>query len=332
VLKLFRNSSPFSVIILLLLTIGIKFQALTHPQLPEAAEAAFLWKWILQFLAEIWGNSATAFTLVALITVFFQGLLLNRIADFGRLYHQNSLLPAATYILLSSIIPEFNYCSAPLIANWLVIVALYQMFSTQGKEEVRRQLFNIGFLISLAALIYFPYAVLLLGVIIALSILIPMKTSGWMIILMGFFTPIYFLAGILFLFDLWYVLPSWPIGSLNYPLVLNNLSLVIIAVSILLIWGITSLVYLRGYMQKMIVTVRNSWWAVFVMTLSTATATIWTFGNDITAWMAFLVFASLIFANPFFDTGRKWLTYILFYAIIVITLWLQWFPDKIIFI
>lgn len=331
-LKLFRNSSPFSVIILLLLTIGIKFRALTHPQLPEAAEAAFLWKWILQFLSEIWGHSATAFTLVALITVLLQGLLLNRIADFGRLYHQSSLLPAVSYIILTGIIPEFNYFSAALIANWFVIIALYQVLSAQGREEVRRQLFNAGFVLALAALIYFPYAVLLLGIIIALAILTPMKASGWMITLLGFITPFYFLAGILFLTDQWSVLPAWPVGCLNYPLVFHNLSPVLLAVALLLVWGVIALLSLRGYMQKMIVSIRSAWWAIFIMAFCAAAATIWAFGNDITAWMAFLVFASLIFANPFFETGRKWLTYILFYAIIVITLWLQWFPDKIIFI
>ncbi len=331
-LKLFRNSSPFSVIILLLLTIVIKFWALTHPQLPVVPETAFVWGWIMELLSGIFGYSAVVFTFLAVVNVLIQGLLLNRVADFGRLFHQTSFLPAVSYILLTGIIPAFNFFSAPLIANWFVIIALYLIFSAQGREEARRQFFNIGFVLSLAALIYFPYIILLLGAVIAAAFLTPVKASGVMIILMGFITPLYFLAGILFLADHWPLLFILPQGRFNYPLVFENLSPVIIAMIILVLWVVSALYYLRLYMQKMIASARSAWWAIGVMALCAAGSTAWSFGNDITGWMAFLVFASLIFANPFFETGRKWMINILFYCIIGITLWVQWFPDIFLFI
>lgn len=331
-LKFFRNPIPSSVAFLFLFTIGIKLWAFAHPVLPQAQDYQLVWSWILDICALFLGKSALAFTIFAALNVVLQALLINHIADKYRLYHYTTFLPAMSYVLLTSIISYFNFFSAGLVANWFIILSLRLIFSLEGKDDMRKQAFNIGLLLSLAALIEPPYLAMLPGVIIAIISLGSYKRHDWLVTLAGFITPLYFYAAALFVTGHTALYKSFDNFSFTYPLVFKNLSPLIIAAGILILWGIAGAYYLSIYLQKMLLPIKKLWGIIILLSVCAGISTIFSFGSGIHVWMIALVYLSFIFANPFYETNRKWLVNSLFYIIVAITIIIQWWGDSIIFI
>lgn len=328
-LKLFRNPSPFSIVFLFLFTIGIRFWSLTHPQLPVVENNLIIWNAVLQVLHSVFGNSAFAFTFFAVVNLIAQAFFINHIADRHRLFHHASFLPGMSYVLASSIISDFNFLSAPLIASWLLLIAFNLILDTYGKAEVRKQIFNIGFCLSLASLFYPPYFILIVAAFISLAIMRPLKLLEYVIYFLGILTPLYFLAAVLFLFDRFYLMKLLPMVQWSYPIVFKNLSVVILAVLVLLIWGAFSVFYLNIYLQKMLSQIKKMWGVVIIFAIFAAISSVVSYGKEIAGWMGFIALSSPIFANPFFESRRKWIADLLFYFIILAVIWLQWFPDTI---
>jgi hypothetical protein len=156
VLHLVRANSPYTVIILFILTLGLKLQALGHPVVPDPGLHQALFASVVQALKGIWGASATAFTLLAAVFTFAQALYLRYIAIKHRLFGRPSYLPAFIYIIISSLHPATGYFSAPLLLNWFLLGALDALLGFTRREDQPRTIFNAGFLLACGALMYFP--------------------------------------------------------------------------------------------------------------------------------------------------------------------------------
>lgn len=275
------------------------------------------------------GKSAFAFTFFAILNILGQAFYINHLADRHRLYHHTSFLPAASYVMATSLITAFNYFSAALVANWLLIISLSLVLDCYGKIDARKPLFNIGFYLSLAGLIYFPYAIVFVAAVVGLAMMRPLKPLEWVITLLGFLTPIYFTAAALFLMDHFDYFLQLPLVKIAYPIIFKNLSVIVIAVVVLIVWGIIAGIYLNNYYQKMLQQIKKSWGVILLYTVFAAMSSFISFGNDIAGFIALLAIASLIFANPFFESRKKWIANTLFYCIIAIALALQWMADMI---
>ena len=122
-LQLFRANSPYTVIILFILTLLLKLQALHHPVMPVAAEGQVLYAWVLSGFRVIFGGNAITYTILALLMTFGQAIYLRGVSIRHRLFSRPSYLPALAYIVLSSLHPVLGSFSVPLLANWLIIGA-----------------------------------------------------------------------------------------------------------------------------------------------------------------------------------------------------------------
>src|ERR1043165_3408461 len=141
VLQIVRANSPYTVIILSILTLVLKLQALAHPVFPVADVHHALFGYIVQILTHIFGKSSTAFTVLAIAITFAQAIYLMNIASRHRLYSKHSYVPAFTYIALSSLHPALGQFSVQLLLNWLLLGTLDAILHFTRRDEPNRTIF-----------------------------------------------------------------------------------------------------------------------------------------------------------------------------------------------
>src|SRR5690606_30655633 len=162
-------------------------------------------------------GSAFAYTMFAAIITFGQALYLNNIVIRQKIFAKPTYSIAFLFILLSSLSPWLSYFNPVLLVNCFLLAALGIMLRLNQTAHPRKNLFNIGFLLSLAALVHFPAVLFGLLMLLALLMLRSFNPGEWIVGLLGFVTPMYFVVSILFLFDRLYMLTDWPDWHFWFP-------------------------------------------------------------------------------------------------------------------
>lgn len=328
-LNLFRSYNPYSVIVLFLVAIFLKLAILIHPEMAFAAgHSQIVWLKLAGFLETIFGGSSFLITFFALVNLFGQAIFLNRIANRHHLYPKATYLPALTYILVTSLIKDWNYLSAELVSNWLVLAMLSAMLQLYSPTDVRKQIFNIGCFISLTAMLVFPNVLFVLLLLVALGILRPFKASEWMVGLLGIITPFYFLAGILYLTDNLALLRQMINIGFSLPRQLLHPEITITVASWLVLLLLVGTWYLNYFMSRMLFQNKKWWWVVVVSFLISLLAGMFTVAKGYNQWMAALAPASFIIANLWFEERKKWITTIFFYLFVAVVIFAQWYPGR----
>ena len=261
-LKLVRNHSPFTVLILFIYCLLLHLPGLMRPLPPQAGDAVY--SAVLAIPDFLFHGNAFCYSLLAVVMLFMQGVYLNGIAERRRLYLQSTYVPLFCAVSVSALLPANAVFSPVLLALWPVLWALDLILAFPQPQHPRANIFNAGFLLSLAALIYFPAIGFLLLFIIALLLFRPLNAGEWIVGLLGYMTPFYFTAGILFLTDHLALVRGWPALGISLPRQMNHpvyLSVMIGGVAALLWSGLYAL---QGALSRMAISVRRGWGAVVV--------------------------------------------------------------------
>lgn len=198
-IKTFNRSNPS--LILLLPFIGLIFwiDAFVFYKQTEVivTNAPPLYAWIAPFL-----NSNPLFNVIfGFVFLVIQSFLLNYVVTRHDLLDRTSSLAGLLYMVLMS--SSFNLLQAHpvLFSNFFLILALDKVFSAYGEEEVFLEVFNVGLLIGIATLFYYPVISLMLVLLYALFIYYVFSLRGFMAALLGFLIPGFFLGLYYFLTD-----------------------------------------------------------------------------------------------------------------------------------
>lgn len=328
-LQLFRSYNPYSVIVLFLVAIFLKLAVLIHPQMVlTVSQSQIVWLKLSGVLETLLGHSAFLITFFALVNLFGQAIFLNRIAARHHLFPKSTYLPALTYVLATSLFRDWNYLSAALMSNWLLLAMLSAMLQLYSATDVRKQIFNIGCFISLTAMLVFPNIIFILLLLLSLAILRPFKAAEWMVGLLGIITPFYFLAGILYLGDDFDLLKRMIAIGFSLPEGIKNPEIVVTVLSFFIVLLGAGIFYLNHFMSRMLFQNKKWWWVIVAALLISAIAGIFTVAKGYNQWMAMLVPASFIIANIWFEERKKWLTAVFFYLFAAVTIFAQWYPAK----
>lgn len=326
-LNLFRSYNPYSVIVLFLVAIVLKLAILIHPETALTLnQHQVVWLKLAAFFKTILGNSSFLLTFFAIINLVGQAIFLNRIANRHHLYPKATYLPALTYILVTSLFPEWNYLSPMLISNWMLLAMLSSMLQLYSAVDARKQIFNIGMFISLTALLVFPNIVFILLLWLALGILRPFKIAEWMVGFLGIITPFYFLTGILYLVNDLAMLKQITTIGFSLPGEISNPEVVITATSMILLMLLVGIIYLNYFMGRMLFQNKKWWWVIIAAFFISIVAGVFTAAQGYSQWMAVLLPASFIMANAWFEERRKWITTIFFYLFVAVVIFAQWYP------
>jgi hypothetical protein len=304
VLQLVRANSPYTILIIAILTLALKLQALGHAVVPVADAHHALFGYIVYLLKHVIGNSATAFCLLAIVLTFAQGVYLMSIASRHRLFARHTAIPAFAYIALSAIHPALGQFSVQLLINWLLLGALDTILHFTKREEPNRTIFNAGFFMGCALLLHFPAVIYFLLFFLALLWLRAFKPGEAIVGFLGYLTPVYFALCLLYLFNAFLLVKQWPYWGNGLPVHPERSVFMIGMLSGLAILLFSGIFVLLRTFYRMPVSVRRGWGAVgTAMAISIAVSAL-TPASENTGWMNVLPPLALFVIPPMASEGR----------------------------
>jgi hypothetical protein len=204
VIRFFSGNNPLNLFVLLFLGVALKLPYFLSPIVPVMSKTdGFLYLQLLRWLQAPGQAFPYIYPMIAYVLLFTQAVSLNSFVNDNRLFPNSQFLTGFAYLLLSSIIPEWNTVSPVLIINTIFIATLPLMTGLYHKQQVKGNLFNIGFGLGICSFIYFPSVYMLLLLIIALAMFRPVQITEWLVTIAGVITPFYFLLVYFFVWDQW---------------------------------------------------------------------------------------------------------------------------------
>ena len=135
--------------------------------------------------------------LLTLVLTLLQAFLLNKIINHFNFLGKPTFLTALVFMTLVSVFLPFLVLSPTLICNFITIWMIDKLFNIYKQADVKTLMFDLGMIVALGSLIYFPFMVMLLLLWIALIIFRPFIWREWVTPLLGF-ALVYFLLGVIY--------------------------------------------------------------------------------------------------------------------------------------
>ncbi|MCX6316545.1 MAG: hypothetical protein NTW29_04600 [Bacteroidetes bacterium] len=256
---IFKQKSPANIFILLVFGLAIKWPAFMHPHVVTArSEDAILYRELLHLLEPATRSSPVLFPIIAYALQFLQALTLNRFINNQRMMSRATYFPGMAYLLITSLMPEWNFFSAPLLVNTILLFVLSALFKIYNQPDARGSIYNVGLALGLASFLFFPAISFVLWILLAIAVMRPFRINEWIICLLGITTPFYFYAVYLFVDDQW----SWqhlvPYFSLRLPVFKQSVWLAG-SVFLLAVPFLAGGYYVQDSLRKMLIQVRKGW-------------------------------------------------------------------------
>ncbi|HJS56379.1 MAG TPA: DUF6427 family protein, partial [Chitinophagaceae bacterium] len=269
-------------------------------------------------------NERILFAVMTYFFLFTQALQLNSLINKNRMMQRLNFLPATAYLVITSLMPEWNHFSAPLLVNTLVLLIFSGLFAISNQYSIKSSMYNIGVAVGIGSFIFFPSLILFFWLIFALLVMRSVRLNEWLICLLGVTTPYYFYAAYLFFSDKW----SWQ--QLFQPV---NVALPTPGQSLWLAMGTILLVVpflIGGYfvqenLRKMLIQVRKNWslmliyllFALFIPFLNNS-------AEGFENWILIIVPFAAFHACTYLYPPQRWIPVVIFWLSITFILVFQY--------
>ena len=195
----FKQKNSINALLLFFYALVLKFSMFLHPVLPVLhKEDNYFYRFILNGLDSIFHHAGIFYSIITFLLLFTQATLLNSICNYHRILPKPNYLPGMAYILVTSLLQDWNHFSAPLLVNSIMIWCWYRMIALYSSQIPITAIYNIGFFIGVATLLYMPAIAFLVLVFFALIVMRPFRVQEWFVGLLGFTSPYYFLLLVLY--------------------------------------------------------------------------------------------------------------------------------------
>jgi len=135
---------------------------------------------------------------LSIVLIFAQALLISRYVIEHRLSRALSLIPGAIFILFVAVVMEPESMSMVLLANLFFVLGIGSLFRIYKKHKPIATIFNAGFFLGIATLIYFPYIIFFVSTILGLFSLRAANVKELVQLVTGFLTVFLFMGIYLF--------------------------------------------------------------------------------------------------------------------------------------
>ncbi|WP_316796844.1 DUF6427 family protein [Pedobacter agri] len=190
----FRQLNPINLLFLLAYTFFMRI-AIFY-EMPNQLNFDFLEPFARLLINIDLDNAFSASTniFIAAVIIFVQALIFNSIINNHNLLAKPSFLPALMYITGMSLFMPFMILSPALISNFFLIWVIDKFLKLGKSANSITTVFDIGMIIGIGTLIYFPFMAMLLMIFLALLLFRSFDWREWIAGLVGFITVFFFLA------------------------------------------------------------------------------------------------------------------------------------------
>ncbi|UYQ93325.1 DUF6427 family protein [Chitinophaga horti] len=324
-IRFFRSGNPLTVLLLLVYTIVIKFYYILKPQtyLADGSEG-LLYRLFTQWLDGLVDKSPGFYTMLALVLLFLQALLVNRIVNHHRLFSKPNHLPAMCYLLFTSLYAGWNIFSPALLVNTIMLWIISSITELYNRSSARDVSFNIGFALGIAGLIY-PPAVLCCALLYAgLLTMRAFRLAEWIIALLGLICPAYLLGTWLFLTDR-NVLDVLPHLGLEMP-VINDYKVWGALIASLLFFALGWLLLQRTF-KKMLIQGRKIWSVLAIYVIIAMLVPFFSLHFSPVNWVLALLPLCLFAGNVFWSINHNGLANTGHFIVLAYVIVMQYFSS-----
>ncbi|MHA4812439.1 DUF6427 family protein [Flavitalea flava] len=302
---IFKQKNPGNALLLLVYALVLKFSMFLHPVIPALhPEDNYLYRAILRALDTVFHQAPLMYAILTFLILFTQATLFNRICNHHKLFPRQNFLPGMAYILITSLLPDWNHFSAPLLINSIMIWVWYRMIEMYNSPRPGATIFNIGVWVGIVSLLYVPAVAFLLLVLFGLITLRPFRIREWLVGVLGFTFPYYFLFLVLYLSGQW-----------NWKNMLPHLVFTVPALPTS-IWTILGMVWLvvpfiiGGYfvqnnLNKVLIQIRKSWSLLLLFLVVAVLVILLNRANSYENWIVMAVPFAAFHAGAYFYPNGK---------------------------
>lgn len=268
-------------------------------------------------------TSPILYSSIVYLIIVTQALMINRVVNQQRMMPKANYMAAMCYILITSLFPDWNVLSVVLIAQTFLIWAWSKMNRLYNTSQPKTILFNIGLLMGIVSILYFPATGFCILFLIAIAINRAFRPQEWLVALLGVITPYYFLLSLLYLNDNFhsfympYLLPAIPVFHFNS----WHWALIIILLAALVI----GFYYAHSQLSKHVVQVRKSWYTFFAFLIISVLISLFFSGN---IWQNYLLAAvplSVYVGATFFYPRKRWFPIVLHWLLVAFIITFSYF-------
>lgn len=304
-IAIFKQKNPANIMILLVTGILLKLPMFLHPHTTvAAANDGVLFRTILRFLAPTAEKMPMLHPLLSFGLLFLQAVVLNRFINNQRMMNRPNFFPGMAYILITSLFPEWNYFTAPLLVNTIFLFVFSALFGTYNQQNAKGTIFNAGMALGIASFIFFPSLTFLLWLLLALMVMRPFRLNEWVLCIVGMTTPFYFYAVWLFVTGTW----SWhgilPYFSISMPR-LQQSAWIAGAAALMVFPFLAGGYYVQDNLRRMLIHVRKGWSLLLLFLLCAVFVPFVNSTNDFSNWvLAAIPFAAFHACTYLYSTYR----------------------------
>ncbi|MES2776587.1 MAG: DUF6427 family protein [Bacteroidota bacterium] len=262
---IFKERNTFQVVFLFVIAILAKLAYMLHPPvIGYMPHQGLLSDGINNWYAH--GGSKGLSVVLALVINLGSAIYANAVLSSQRMFSKVNLLVALSMVLLSSLVPEANMLSAPLLLLPLLIWLYQNTSALYHSQSPKSRLFNAGLAVGLGAVMYHPFIVMIAVAMFALASMRTFRIQEWLILLLGLMAPYYFVLAYEFLTGSWHPLWHVPAFVFGYRHISHD-TYSLLAYGMIVIWVIMGLYFWQENLRRMLIQGRKNWNIILVFAM-----------------------------------------------------------------
>ncbi|MGE0090325.1 MAG: DUF6427 family protein [Bacteroidales bacterium] len=270
---IFKSNHSFVIIFILIIGTALWGFSLLEP--PMLSLGAITEMPLYTYIFELLSNNRILFVIISFAIVLTQGFLLIGFNKKHILISNRTFLPAFFYIFITGSIVLTQTFSPVLLGGFFIFYSIDFMFRTYRIDYALNEIYMSGFFIAIASLFWAPFIYFIILLFISLIIMRTFILREWIIALLGFLTPLFFMFVIYYVFipeqnslELLYFI----ISELTVPenIIHLNISYYVFFSFLILLIIVASIKVIGNYQSKKIKTRKYfeiNWWYFFVAIL-----------------------------------------------------------------
>lgn len=314
----FRKLSSINIFYLLLFTAFLRIPILY--ELPSQLNSNFLGPFAHLLLTFDLENAFSPFAnvLVSSILMFAQALIFNYVINNHTLLGKQSFLPSLIFVISASLFMPFMTLNPALVCNFLLIWMIAKFLRMAKSGNALLTVFDIGLIIGVGTLVYFPFIAMLIMVFIALLLYRAFNWREWVAGVLGFLTVFFFLAVFYYWTDnLGVFYQIWKPLSNKFPTVFRiEYSDYLVLIPILAII-VLALLQLRQNFFRSFISTRKAYQLLFLMFLVAGAS--FYLNTEFRIWHFLLcVPPGAVILSYYFANAKKWWVYESLFIVLVL--------------
>jgi hypothetical protein len=282
------------------------------------------WFFSLNWLKNFYQANPLFYKLGSIIIVVLLSIYIQYVVVEEKLVIQKNFMPAAAFIIYTSIFSQNIFFSTSTIAAILIFLSFTWLLKIQNKTKIIFGALKIGFVIGLASFFNAYYCFFILVALILFTYLRSVNFRELLALIAGFISPFYFFFGIEYVLHGKSIFLQnnifkgyFPSEILNTPALITFLFITLLLVNMGLYVRVNAEV--RNAMQ-----IRKKWNAVLLYFIFSLLTAIFHPAFISHKWIAVCLPFSIILSSAFINNRAKYNTFT-FYFTLLSALVIQWF-------